>query len=129
MDEMQKKPKTKNMVAKKEVLMKLRDMAKGMMSEGMPEKMAMRKVSVMSPDKKGLEEGLSKAKELVQEMPNHESKGEEEESESSSEQESMSNMEDMSVEEIKQHIAELKELLKEKLNKEHSEAMSDSDEM
>lgn len=59
-----------------EILMELKKVASGLMADGMKEHpaMGMKKVSVMAKDQEGLEEGLDKAKELVEgaEGPEHE---------------------------------------------------------
>jgi hypothetical protein len=64
------------MRAKMEVLEELREMAMGMMGEGMedygPEDMMgeeMQQVTVAADDKEGLLEGLDKAEDIMEEMP------------------------------------------------------------
>lgn len=94
-------PEYKN--SKKEMLMQLMKEMDGMMAEPMKN---MKKVTVASPDKEGLEEGLDKAKEILsdknEEMPDMEEESEDEN-------------EDMSLEEIEDQIKKLEELKKNKM--------------
>jgi hypothetical protein len=57
-----KMKKDASMEAKMEALKELREMASKAMSDDMDE---LQKVSVMAPDKEGLEEGLEKAREML----------------------------------------------------------------
>ncbi len=81
--------------AKMDVLSDLKGQASDMMGEKLG---GIKKVSVAAPDKEGLKEGLEKAEELLEEMPNGEEKPEGE----------------LSLEEIEAKIQELM-MLKEKL--------------
>jgi len=91
--------------AKLDLLKDLRKMAMGMISEGSGEEMPehMQKVMVAAKDKEGLEEGLEKAKDIVE--------GSESEMEDSEEE-----MEEESPEEIQAKIEELQAKLN-KMNK------------
>lgn len=102
-------PKKKQ--AKMDMLSELQDEAKRMMADDLKAHMVggeasdldeehgvdgpsheMKKVSVMSDDKAGLEKGLDKAKELLSKMPEEEESAEEESHESPEEEESEGHM-------------------------------------
>ena len=117
MEELLKKKKKDGMSetekgAKTSVLSHLRDLA----SDAMGEKLhGLKKVTVAASDKKGLEEGLDKAKELVEKNPSDLSKAMEAGQELAEEgEEEASEMEECSPEEIDAKIAELL-ALKEKM--------------
>lgn len=101
--------------AKTSVVEAMRDMA----AQAMGDKLhGLKKVTVASPDKAGLEHGLEKAHELVSQMPQHdEEESEDEESPeheaSESPEEEQAEHEEMSPEEIEAKIAELKAKLEE----------------
>jgi hypothetical protein len=67
------------MEAKKAVIQELRQMAEEMMGGDLME--GMKKVTVASDSKEGLEEGLEKAKEILGEMPENEEENYDEEDE------------------------------------------------
>lgn len=113
------------MGAKMEVLEELRKMAMGMMGEGMDKYGSdeMQKITVASPDKEGLMEGLDKAEDMMDSMPAEEGyKPAEEMGESAYEGDSEYMPEDMmagdeeyeeeyeSAEDIDRKIAELEEM-------------------
>lgn len=71
------------------------------------------KVTVAAPDKKGLEEGLEKAKEIVEEKDSSDSyAGMEDKAEEELEEDE--SLEDLSPEELEEKIAEMQALLKNK---------------
>lgn len=92
--------------AKLSVAKEMRDMASGMMGEKLK---GLKKVTVASDSKEGIEEGLEKAKDMVEEMPGEEKP----EMEASESEES----EEMSPEDIDQKIQELLKLKEELKNK------------
>lgn len=66
-------PDKSHIEAKMKVLQELRDMMAQLMGDGMMKNHEeMRKVAVMAKDKPGLLEGLQKAEDIVEEMPNGE---------------------------------------------------------
>lgn len=60
-------PDNDKVMAKREILQALRQMASELMGEDM--EAGMKQVSVAAPDKEGLMEGMEKAEEVVEEMP------------------------------------------------------------
>lgn len=70
------------------------------------------KVTVAAPDKKGLEEGLEKAKEVVEEQDSDSYAGMEDKAEEELEEDE--SLEDLSPEELEEKIAEMQALLKNK---------------
>ena len=98
--------------AKLKVLKELRSMASGMMGDDLKDGM-MKKVTVASPNKEGLKEGLDKAKEILGEHAPDEGSDEEEASESPEEEASEDeDLENCSPEEIDAKIAKLQEYKK-----------------
>lgn len=94
--------------AKKSMLKTLSDEMRGMMGDSRGK--SLKKVTVAAPDSEGLEKGLSKAKELIEDEDESEEMGESEESD---EMEGMSedSDEECSKEELEAKIQKLQEKL------------------
>lgn len=102
-----KKPKMQDedkKMAKLKALKSLREEMGASEKDGLSKAMSMKKVSVMAPDKEKLEEGLDKAKELVEEMPEEMSPAHAEAEEMMEEE---GDEEDMSLEDIEELMKEL----------------------
>ncbi len=96
--------------SKMQALSELQDAMKGVMGD------SLKKVTVASPSREGLEEGLEKAQEVVEKMPGEElgeSKETSEESEESKEVASEDS--DMDLEKIEEMIKKLEELKRSKM--------------
>jgi hypothetical protein len=106
-------------MAKMKALKELRSAMSGMEGEGLGKALSVKKVTVAAPDSEKLKEGLDKAKDMVEEMPDDQGPTEESEEgqHDGHEYKSMNDMEeseeseeDMSPEEIDKRIAELQKL-------------------
>lgn len=98
--------------AKMSALQELKKAMAEMMSDDVK---GLKKVTVASDSKQGLEEGLEKAKEAFSKMPSEDEESAEHEAMESSEEEGAEHEEDMSAEEIDARIKELEALKAKKL--------------
>lgn len=93
-------------MAKMKALKELRDNMSEMAQDGLGKALSMKKVTVAAPDTENLKEGLDKAKDLVNEMPNGEEKPEDENEDDKPESE---NEDDMSENEDEDYSEDLLE--------------------